>query len=115
MHKTRITQHFKATINGVEVTEPTYVYIFNEMFDPYPTVTVDFTTKEITKALLTDIRNMYANGDTSETIIRTWHTMVARSEGATTLEELNIDTFYWGDFQNFTALVKAAREQEKHK
>ena len=115
MHKMNIKQHVKATINGVEVTEPTYFYIFNEMFDSYPTVTVDFTTKEITKALLTDIRNMYVNGGTSETIIRTWNTMMARSEGATTLADLNINAFYWGDFQNFTALVKAAREQEKHK
>ena len=111
MHKTKIEQHFKATINGVEVTEPTYFYIFSEMFDPYPTVSVDFTTEEITKALLTDIRNMYVNGDTSETIIRTWNTMMARSKGATTLAELNVDSFHYGDFANFTALVTTAREK----
>ena len=112
MHKTKIEQHFKATINGIEVTEPTYFYIFNEMFDPYTTVDIDFATKEITEALLKDIRDMYVSGNNSETIIRTWNTMMSRSDGATTLEELNIDAFYWGDFQQFTALVKAAREQE---
>ena len=93
MHKTEIKQHFKATINGVEVTEPTYFYIFNELFHPYPTVSVDFETEEITKALLADIRDMYVNGKTSETIIRTWNTMMARSKGAITLAEINIDAF----------------------
>ena len=112
MHETKIEQHFKATSNGVEVTEPTYFYIFNEMFHPYPTASVDFATKEITEALLKDIRDMYVNGDTSETIIRTWNTMMARSIGATTLAELNVNSFHYGDFTNFTALVTAVREKE---
>ena len=111
MRKTKI-EHFNATINGVEVTEPTYFYIFNEMFHPYQTVSIDFATEEITRALLTDIREMHTRGKTSDTIIRTWNTMIARSDGATTLAELNIDAFYYGDFQRFTSLINTAREQE---